>query len=199
MMEGGSAVQEPLISYGVHNDYTAASATARIRQLAQPPRQNDTLRAKVGARPPIDPGSVESLLRGRWLFVNVWRNIAPEPVARFPLGLCDAATTDANELVVFEIRYADRVGENYFVRASDRHRWYYFPQATRDEAVLLKCWDSRGRDFLHLMPGQRQGELVSSVPATFSLHTGFHDLHTRDDAPDRESIEVRLVAFFEDA
>eukprot|EP00427_Karlodinium_veneficum_P059063 CAMPEP_0169398402 /NCGR_PEP_ID=MMETSP1017-20121227/52622_1 /TAXON_ID=342587 /ORGANISM="Karlodinium micrum, Strain CCMP2283" /LENGTH=40 /DNA_ID= /DNA_START= /DNA_END= /DNA_ORIENTATION= len=38
---------------------------------------------------------------------------------------------------------------------------------TKDEVVLLKCWDSRGADFAD---ERHEGDLV---PATFSLHTGF--------------------------
>ena len=62
------------------------------------------------------------------------------------------------------------------------------------EAVLIKCWDSRGRDFAaqHTLDAG-----APTVPATFSLHSGFDDPATREDAPDRESIEVRTVAFFD--
>lgn len=194
-LAGGNLVQEPLISYGVHNDYTARSAPARIQQLAAPPKHNDTLRPILGNKPAIDPDQVESLLKGRWMFINVWRNISQAPVERFPLGLCDAASVNLDELVVFEIRYSDRVGENYFVRHSTSHRWYYFPRMTRDEAVLLKCWDSRGRGFSDLMPGAGYDD-AAAVPATFSLHSGFDDMATPQDAPDRESIEIRTVAFF---
>ena len=47
----------------------------------------------------------------------------------------------------------------------------YYPQLTRDEAVLIKCWDSYGRDFAphHATPG------LATVPATFALHSGFED------------------------
>ena len=40
-----------------------------------------------------------------------------------------------------------------------------------DEAVLIKCWDSYGRDFAphHATPG------LATVPATFALHSGFED------------------------
>ena len=61
---------------------------------------------------------------------------------------------------------------------------------TRDEAVLIKCWDSRGADFAKAKAAQ------ATVPATFSLHSGFDDPATSDGAPERESIEVRCVAFF---
>ena len=59
--------------------------------------------------------------------------------------------------------------------------------------MLIKCWDSRGRDFAahHTLDVD-----VPTVQATFSLHSGFVDPNTREDAPDRESIEVRTVAFF---
>ena len=45
--------------------------------------------------------------------------------------------------------------------------------------------------------GEAQRRAQRTVPATFSLHTGFDDPATPPGAPERESIEVRLVAFFE--
>jgi len=89
---GAPVIQEPLISYGVHNDYTLESAPRRVAQLAAPATSNDTLRSRPGAPPPLHPDEVDVLLRGRWMFVNVWRNISAEPVQRDPLGLVDART-----------------------------------------------------------------------------------------------------------
>jgi len=197
---GGNAVQEPLISYGVHNDYTADSAARRIEQLARPLGTNDTLRARLDAPPPLVPDEVEGLLRGRWQFINVWRNVSDWPIESQPLAMCDAATVDSNDLIVFEIRYAERVGENYFACRKDAHRWYYFSAMSRDEAVLIKCWDSRGSDFLGFLETSRgwpRPPVSAAVPATFSLHSGFDDPATPRDARGRESIEVRTVAFFE--
>ena len=109
---GGNAIQEPLITYGVHNDYTLESAPRRIEQLAQPLKVNDTLRGRTNAPPPLRPDQLEHLLAGRWQFVNVWRNVSADaPVERHPLALCDAASVAPEDLVTFEIRYADRVGE----------------------------------------------------------------------------------------
>ncbi|CAE8638203.1 unnamed protein product [Polarella glacialis] len=193
-LRGGSAVQEPLITYGVHNDYTLTSAPNRIQQLAQPARSNDTYRADGS---PIKPEEVETLLKGRWMFINVWRSITDSPVERFPLAACDAQSVVLEDLVVFEIRYADRVGENYFARHSKNHRWYYFPRMIKDEVMLLKCWDSRGKDFQELELPEGKTSL-KSVPATFSLHSAFDDFATPPQAPDRESIEIRTIAFFEE-
>lgn len=192
LKSGGNAVQEPLVTYGVHNDYTAASAPRRLELLTQPPKSNDTLRILYGDRPILDPLALPDLLRKRWAIVNVWRNVTTAPVQRFPLAACEATSTSVDDLVVFEVRYSDRTGENYFARHNTKHRWSYFPHMTRDEVVLLKCWDSRGVDFASDVAGKAE-----LVPSTFSLHTAFDDPATPDGAPDRESIEVRLAAFFD--
>jgi hypothetical protein len=98
----GPSIQEPLITYGVHNDYTMTSAPRRVEQLAAPATANDTLRDA----PRLRPEEVERLLKGRWMFVNVWRNVSAQPVQRSPLGVLDARTCSLEDLVVFEIRYA---------------------------------------------------------------------------------------------
>ena len=46
-----------------------------------------------------------------------------------------AASVRPAELVVFEIHYADRVGENYFAKHDENHRWFFYPALTRDEAL----------------------------------------------------------------
>ena len=76
----------------MHNDYTLESAPRRVAQLAQPLGANDTLRARVDAPPPLVPAQLPRLLAGRWQLVNVWRNVAAEPVARLGLGTTPALT-----------------------------------------------------------------------------------------------------------
>eukprot|EP00747_Dinoflagellata_sp_TGD_P167916 gnl/TRDRNA2_/TRDRNA2_193235_c0_seq1.p1 gnl/TRDRNA2_/TRDRNA2_193235_c0~~gnl/TRDRNA2_/TRDRNA2_193235_c0_seq1.p1 ORF type:complete len:358 (+),score=62.79 gnl/TRDRNA2_/TRDRNA2_193235_c0_seq1:39-1076(+) len=190
-LSGGNAVQGP--AFLVHNDYTVTSAPKRVRDLASPPKVNDTLRKVLGDTPAIDPAEVDRLVAGRWAIINVWRNVKDVPIQCVPLALCDGPSVPLKDYVVFEINYADRVGENYFARHSEGHRWYYFPQLTRDEALVLKCWDSAGVDFAPT------GSSQPSVRATFSLHTAFEDPSSPAEALDRESLEVRTIAFFPDA
>jgi len=187
-LKGGNVVQGPALV--VHNDYSLTSAPRRVRDLAKPPKVNDTLRKVLGDTPLIDPAQVEDLLKGRWAIINVWRNIKTTPVQKLPLGMCQGPSIPLDDIITFEIHYADRIGENYFARHSPDHKWVYFPDATRDEAILLKCWDSAGVSFAaEDFPGER-------VPATFSFHSAFDDPSSAADAEDRESIEVRTVAFF---
>jgi hypothetical protein len=120
----------------------------------------------------------EELLQHHYAEINVWRPIRG-PLLRSPLALCDAETLESENLVASELRYPDRVGETYAVTYNPNQRWYYFPRMQPDEAVLIRCFDS-----------------ARSGPARFSAHGAFDDPQTPDDAPPRESIEVRTLVFY---
>jgi len=194
---GGQQVQGP--AHMVHGDYTLTSAPRRLRDLTQPPKTNDTLRGVVLGEQQslIPPGQAERVLAegGRFAIINVWRNIAPEPVATHPLALCDAQTVRPEDLVVFEIQYQDRIGENYFAKHSPRHEWFYYPGISRDEALLIKQWDSAGP--MARTGGARSDDSDAAAPCTFSFHSAFEDPSTPPDAPDRWSIEVRCFALYD--
>ncbi len=195
-IEGGQQVQAP--AHVVHGDYTLFSAPQRLRDLAQPPGLNDTLRPFLAEGQSLIPGNrVERALApgGRFAIINLWRNIAPEPVATHPLALCDARTVRPEDLVVFEIHYEDRVGENYFAKHAARHRWYTYPGLTRDEALLIKQWDSAGT--LARSGGAEGDAAGGDGPCTFSFHSAFKDPATPPDAPDRWSIEVRCAVLYD--
>jgi len=137
---GGQQVQGP--AHLVHGDYTLTSAPQRMRDLARPPTLNDTYRTVLAEDETLlDAAAVEQAITdGRFALINLWRNIAREPVATRPLALCDGMSVHPEELVVFEIHYSDRIGENYFAKHDDRHRWVYWSAMTRDEALLIKQW-----------------------------------------------------------
>ena len=122
----------------------------------------------------------EELLRHRYAEINVWRPIRG-PLLRSPLALCDAQTLSPENLVASDLRYPDRTGETYAVTYNPAQRWYYFPKMTADEVILIRCFDSA-----------RDGA------ARFSAHGAFDDPQTPPDAPARESIELRALAFFAD-
>ena len=100
-------------------------------------------------------------------------------------------------LVVFEIHYHDRIGENYFAKHSDDHRWYFFPELTRDEALLIKQWDSVG-ELARTNGAHADADAKDpNQPCTFNFHTAFEDPMAPPDAPDRWSLEVRCVALYD--
>jgi len=141
----------------VHVDHTARSGPQRVRDLL--------------------PDEAEELLHGRVQIVNVWRPIKG-PLLDAPLAVCDAASIEPNDLVPSDLVYPHRVGETYSVTYRPSHRWFYFPNMRTDEALLLKCYDSK-----------QDGR------ARFAPHTAFIDPNTPSDASPRESIELRALIF----
>jgi len=196
LITGGQQVQGP--AHLVHGDYTLRSAPDRLKQLIEPPSGNDTLLGVLGAGESLIPptGAARALAGdSRFSIINVWRNIAVEPVATHPLALCDSQTVRPEELVVFEIHYPDRIGENYFAKYSTRHRMYFYPDMTRNEVLLIKQWDSAGP--LAQSNGDLGDEENKLAPCTFSFHSAFEDTATPLGAPDRWSIEVRCMVLYD--
>jgi len=195
---GGQQVQRPI--HVVHGDYTLVSAPQRLRDLANPPGVNDTLRSVLAEGESLLTTDVVSRTlneRKRFALINVWRNIDHSSVMSDPLALCDGHTVAPDDLVVFEIHYHDRIGENWLAKYSPYHEWWYYPLMTREEVVLIKQWDSAGG--LAQSGGVQADSSAGNrdAPCTFSFHTAFRDPNTLTDAPDRQSIEVRCVAFFD--
>ena len=193
-VKGGQDVQGP--AHIVHGDYTLRSAEERLMQLTRQPSVNDTLRDSFSEGQglvPEDAAKQALTSEGRFAIVNVWRNIESAPVATHPLALCDGQSVNPEDLVVFEIHMPDRVGENYWAKHDERHTFYSYPAMTRNEALLIKQWDSAG---LLALSGGVQADSESVGPCTFSFHSAFDDPETLEDAPDRWSIEVRCVAVY---
>ncbi len=194
-IEGGQEVQGP--AHLVHGDYTLTSGPQRLRDLANPPSVNDTYRETLAAGESlIDRAAVDRALSegGRFAIINVWRNIADEPVATHPMAFCDGQSVVPEDLVVFEIHYEDRIGENYFAKYSSDHKWFYYPAVTKDEAILIKQWDSNGP--MAKSSGATADASNDTAPCSFSFHSAFEDPDTLPDAPDRWSIEVRCMVVF---
>jgi hypothetical protein len=149
-------VREPVLS--VHNDFTDWSGPQRVRDLL--------------------PDEAERLLAGRFAIIQVWRAIN-RPIQSNPLAIADARSLAASDLIAAERRYPNRVGETYRVSYNPAHRWFYFPEMRRDEALVFKVYDS-----------------VRDGRARFTAHTSFVDPTTPPGAPPRQSIEMRTLAFF---
>lgn len=143
----------------VHNDYTDTSGQRRLGLVFPDAERAATVR--------------------RFCVVNIWRSVKG-PIVDTPLAVCDARTVSARDLVASDIRYPDRTGEIYLFEHSDRHRWYYYPEMDRHEALVFKQYDSQ----------------VSGV-ARFTPHAAFDLPDIPSDAPLRESIEVRCLVVFD--
>jgi hypothetical protein len=141
----------------VHVDHTAKSGPQRVRDLLA--------------------DEAHELLNGRVQIINVWRPIKG-PLLDAPLAVCDAGSVEPDDLVPSDLIYPHRIGETYSVTYRPSHRWFYFRNMRADEALLLKCYDSK-----------------TDGRARFAPHTAFTDPETPADAPPRESIELRALVF----
>ncbi|OUL32425.1 methyltransferase [Nostoc sp. RF31YmG] len=155
-----NGIKEPVKR--VHNDFTAKSGYTRARR-------------ELAARG-ID--NIDSLLQQRFAIINVWRGIG-DTIQESPLAVCDAQSIAPTDLVASDLVYRDRVGETYAIIYNQQHKWYYFPQMQRNEALFIKCFDS-----------------AEDGRARFAAHTAFEDPTSPLDAPPRESIELRTFVFY---
>ena len=125
------------------------------------------------------PDEADEFLRRRVAIVNLWRPIK-SPVLDAPLAVCDARSVTPEDLVASELVYRDRRGETYNLVYNPGQRWFYAPEMRADEVLLLKCFDSRD----------------DGAVSRFAPHTAFIDPTAPQDAPPRESIELRTFLIF---
>lgn len=151
-------VREPV--QRAHNDYTIKSGPIRVRDW-------------FGEEKSVD------LLKNRFAIINVWRSIVGN-VEQDPLALCDARSVSLKNLVATERRAKERVGETYRLTFDPEQKWFYFPQMKKNEAILIKSYES-----------DKNGR------ARFTPHTAFEDPTSEKNGAPRQSIESRVFAFFE--
>jgi len=151
------------------------------------PSRADRQAAAVYARMrPDGPGY------SRYIYSSFWRTFSPPP-QDCPLALCDARSVGDDEGTPNVLHVVDHIpdGDAMFAPMNDAdqpaaaifrhnpdHRWWYFSNMVRDEAILLKFHDS------------------DRSVAWRTPHTAFWD-HSLPNANVRESIELRSIAFFE--
>ena len=142
----------------VHCDYTNESAPLRVKQLLE--------------------SEADALLKKRVAFFNVWKPIH-NVVEENPLAMCDVTSTEPDDYQKLYLKYRDRNGENYVLKFSEKHKWWYFPRMTPEQVILLKTFDSE-----------------TDGRARFVAHTAFDDPESPANAVTRESVEIRTIAFF---
>ncbi len=118
----------------------------------------------------------------RFVHYNVWRAISAPP-QDVPLAVCDARSLTANDLIkadaVFDSPAQPEWSFEGIVVAHDAsHRWHWFPDMTRDEALIFKTNDS----------DLNRAHCVA--------HVAFNDPGCGPQTPARASIEMRAIALW---
>jgi hypothetical protein len=118
----------------------------------------------------------------RFAHYNIWRALSAPP-QDVPLAVCDARSVAAADLLAADAIF-DKPGEpewsfeGLVLAHANPHRWHWFPDMHRDEALVFKTHDSE--------PGR-----AHCVP-----HVAFDNGACPADAPPRASIEMRALAYW---
>lgn len=106
-----------------HNDNTAWSGPRRARQLLK------------------ENGYVEEILAHRFAVMNVWRRW--DGGNDWPLAICagDSLAPDGSDLVGTDLVYRNRTGEIYNAIQNPSHTFFWFPDMSSNEAIILKIYD----------------------------------------------------------
>jgi hypothetical protein len=135
--------------------------------------------------PTVAPAAAEALrevldsgARLRWRCFNVWQQISAPPHDT-PLVLCDARTVAADDVVIGRGRHGTFSVDLSLFRANPEHRWFYFSDMAPGETLLFSGFDPQA------------GRAMRRVP-----HTAVDDPSCPADAPARNSVEARAIAFY---
>ena len=118
----------------------------------------------------------------RFVHYNIWRALSAPP-QDVPLAVCDARTVSAADLIAADAIF-DSPGkpewsfEGLVLAHAAVHRWCWFPDMHRDEALVFKTHDS-DRTRAHCVP-----------------HVAFDHSACPADAAPRASIEMRALALW---
>jgi hypothetical protein len=127
----------------------------------------------------------------RALITSLWRVFSPPP-QDLPLALCDYASVAPGEGLDNRLYFVDKIPADLYAEMppdapgasgfefhhSPGHRWWYFPEMTRDEILFFTLNDS-------------DHARAWRVP-----HSAFRDRSVQAAKP-RHSIEFRTIAYFE--
>jgi hypothetical protein len=150
----------------VHVDYEAAHAREVARSL-------------------LGIDKHETIPYRRYMAINLWRALSPPPQDQ-PLAVCDArsvvtqsgAPPPRAEMLKAPPPNDAELPHGWIFHFDPAHRWYYYPDMTRDELLLFKLYDS-----------------IESGPWRCP-HASFVDPTVPADTPPRESYEIRSFVYF---
>lgn len=124
-----------------HSDYSLDGAERCLRRLGEPTTAERSASL-------LSAEEVEEHIAGkRYMILHAWRNISPLHALRSqPLALCCADSVRNHEdLVAYDLVYADRTDSVMALKYNESQRWLYFPDMHRDELLIFKQFDNASR------------------------------------------------------
>jgi hypothetical protein len=165
----------------VHSDY---SEDYRV-MVQDPDHAYSTFLGPLLAQHGMTQASLQNA--SRIAVIQFWRNIGDSKPDR-PFALCDARTTPRDELRTFKVNEYGGLRlefETLYAEAPEdpaRNTWYTFPELQINEVIAFRTYDSAQED--------------AGLPF-WTMHSAYLDPHVGDDAPKRESVEMRVLCVWD--
>ncbi|CAK1356549.1 hypothetical protein CB0940_12147 [Cercospora beticola] len=135
--------------------------------------------------PEVAQRLTESGTTCRFAVINVWQPVSP--VTRDALALCDRRTVDEQDLrpwrshpdpSQWDPKLPLPLSEIWRPMYNPKHKWYYASKMQTNEALLIKCFDTKLDEHSRAVP-----------------HSAFRA--PSDSGPPRESVEFRCLVFWD--
>ena len=175
VLRRGKETANPFFGVGVHNDYgsTPDDFQDNIQAYGTEEKGQEW-------RNRFDSEDVEA-----FMVINFWRTVhMHEPLKHMPLAVLDARSIDAEDLVSSGLKgftFSGKVTNQLSLRYNENLRWYYYPDMTVDEVLVLKLF--------HAIKGESTPKFRSCY------HSAFENPHTPDNVKERQSCEHRVNVF----
>lgn len=135
LLRRGKNTAHPFFGSVVHNDYGTTAEDFSENLLAF----GDENAANGWRTHYISDGVAGHMM------INFWRTVhMSEPLRHMPLAILDAATVEPEDLVSSGLKgftYTGRITNQLSVRFNENQKWYYYPEITVDEVLVLNLFN----------------------------------------------------------
>ena len=175
LLRRGPNTAHPFFGLTVHNDYGTSVDDYEENTAAF----SDEYSAKTW-RAAYEADEVAG-----YSMVNFWRTVhMSEPLQHMPLAILDASSVSHDDLVHSGLKnftHTGRISNQLHLKFNENHRWYYYPNMTVDEVLVMNLYNNFKDDH----------------SATFRqcFHSAFENPIASKNAEQRQSCEHRVGVF----
>ena len=166
-----------------HSDQSQDSWSHRLKELVQTGKW--AAQGPPGIRLEVAKRAASA---SRYAVLAAWRYLGPSDKCRAShLAVLDHNSVQSEDLVRLSLMANGCVGGNYRLSSNieaNRHQWYYYPDMTRQEALLFTLYDSNHPS---------KDTTFKETPIATCIHSAFPDPNPPPNEPTRRSMDVRFL------
>ena len=175
VLRRGKNTAHPFFGLGVHNDYgVSADDFQENLQSFSTPESGDEWRE-----------SFEREHVSEFMVINFWRTVhMSRPLEHMPLAVLDSSSIISQDLVSSGLQgftHTGRITNQLSLKYNDDQSWYFYPNMTTDEVLVLKLFHIAKHDTQPRFGG--------------CFHTAFENPSASPDAEERQSCEHRVYVY----